>query len=408
MRVAAMTAWLAAALGVTPCIARDPKADFSEAIQALVRRDEQKRKDAAEELERVRAQLQVQAARVGTMRQWTQYNFDLERQGKIQQPQKVSKYLSRLQRQKETTEYALLQFRDQSRGAVKSGRALNFFVDECGPAALERTYCRGLSEYQSRQGQADAIEHEVLSGMTGNYLLDEDTIRHIRYVQGVTGRKLTGRLNEKPLDLEHLNSVLRKDEFRPQVDKIANLRERAFAELDKGQPVTPDTSFKLVSAVQSLLDDIRAAKKKQAKQGFEAMRPYQQAERQMLAIYDGASRLIEAQKAVDVAIPEFKSGTIGDLLAHMQRYSLHFDAADDNGDAAYNQLYTLLTKYYLDLRALQEAVSESQLEYMRLAAREREVADVKIGRSVSGAGDDLWGKTFEGITKAIEAQGSKE
>lgn len=408
IRAAVIITWLAAALGAAPCLARDPKADFSEAIQALVRRDEQKRKDTAEELERVRSQLQVQGARVGTMRQWTQYNFDLARRGKIPQPQKVSKYLTGLQHRKETTEQALLQFGEQSRGAVKSGRALNFFVDECGPAALEQACCRSLSQYQSRQTQADAMEPEVLSGMTTSYVLDENTIRHIRYVRGVTGRKLTGRLNEKPLDLENVNSVLRQDEFRLQVEQITKLRDRALAELEKGQPVTPDTSFKLVSAIQALLDDIRVAKKKHAKRGFDAMRPYQQAERQMLGISDGASRLIEAQKTADAAVPEFKSGTIGELLAHMQRYSLHFDAPDDNGDTAYNQLYLFLTKYYLDLRALQEAEAESERDYKLLAARDREIADVKIGRSVSGAGDDLWGKTFEGITKAIEAQGSKE
>jgi hypothetical protein len=342
------------------------------------------------------------------MKQWTQYNFDLERRGKIQQPKKVSKYLTRLKHQRETTQYALIQYRDQSRGAVKSGRALNFFLDECGPAALERSYCRSLSPSQTRQGQADGLEVEVLSGMTSNYVLDADTIRHIRYFQGVTGRKLSGRLNQKPLDLENVNSVLRQNEFRPQVERITALRDRALAELDKGQPVTPDTSFELVSAVQDLLDEVRAAKKKQAKRGFNAMRPYLQAERQMLAISDGASRLIEAQQAADAAIPQFKSGTIGDLLAHMQRHTLHFDAADDSGDAAYNQLYTLLTKYYLDLRLLQEAEAESELDQKQLAARERQIADVKIGRSVSGAGDDLWGKTFEGIKTSMEADRSKE
>lgn len=380
---------------------RDAKKAFKEAIDALERIDEQDRKDMAEELERVRKRLAVVGDRVATMRQWTQYNFALERQGRIQRPQTVSKYLKDLQHRKQTTEYVLLEFRDQSRGAIKSGRALNFFLDECGPAALEMDYCSSLSRYQSRQGDADELERDILSGMASNYPLDDGIIRHIRFRRGLTGSKLTGRINQKPLDLEHLNSVLRKDEFREQINHIASLRDRALAELAKGQPVSSDTAGRLVDAVQGLLNDIRSAKKKQAKSGFNAMRPYAQAERQMFAIFEGASRLIEAHESSDVTLEEFKSGTIRDLLAYMQRNNLHFDAADDNGDAAYSTLYTLLSKFYLDLRSLQEAVHQAEAAYAGLAQRERQIEDAKLARSVSGVHGDLWGKTFDAIQDAI-------
>ncbi|HVA51056.1 MAG TPA: hypothetical protein VNH11_32245 [Pirellulales bacterium] len=402
-RFVALVAFLAIAFRPADCHSRDPVADFDAAIQALVNLEEQRRKDTAEELERMRKGLAELGSRVHTMRQWTQLNFDLDKQGKIPRPKTVSKYLQGLEHRKETTAYALLQFRDQSRGAVKSGRAQNFFLDECGPAAFEMLYCRSLSRDQSRQGDADDFEREVLSGMTTNYKLDANIIRHIRYRRGLTGSKLTGRLNEKPLDLDHLNSVLRQAAFKNQVDRIASWRDRALAELEKGQPVSPDTAGKLMDAVQTLLDEIRAEKKKQAKFGFNAMRPYLQAERQMFAVYEGAARLIEANEAADVVVEEFKSGTICELLAYMQRNNLHFDAADDNGDVAYNTLYTLLSKFYLDLRALQQAVADSEQSYVGMAQRERQIADVKLGRSVSGARGDLWGKTLDGIQGAIEA-----
>jgi hypothetical protein len=402
----AVVAMLSSGPFLTTSLARDPEADFSAAISSLTKLEEQRRKDTAEELERIRAGLAMQESRVRAMRQWTQISFDLDKRGRIPKPKKLSKYLEKQQKRKDATMYSLLAFRDQSRGEIKSGRALNFFLDECGPAAQEMAYCRTISRDQSKQADADQYQRELLSGMTSNYILDANTIRHIRYRRGLTGSKLTGRIGEKPLDLEHINSVLRQDEFRSQIDRIASLRDRALAELEKGQPVTPETAGKLMDSVQSLLGEIRAAKKKQAKVGFNAMRPYLQAERQMFAIYEGAARLIEAHEASDVVVEQFRSGTIGDLLAYMQRNNLHFDAADDNGDAAYNNLYTLVSKYYLDLRSMQEAVAESEMQYAGTAMREREVADVKLGRSVSGTRGDLWGKTLEGIQQTMGAKTS--
>ncbi|HEX7376724.1 MAG TPA: hypothetical protein VF278_06405 [Pirellulales bacterium] len=387
---------------------RDPIEALASATQAVAETEALRRKEAAEELEQLRERISTQEARVKYMRRWTQITFQLEERNLISRPRTVSRYLQRLENQRETTKHVLLQFGEQSRGGIVRGTALNFFVDQCGPAAFELSYRRLLGPKAAPDG-GDEIERELLNGLSKNYTIDESMLRHLRYRQGSIGAKLTGRINRVPLDLDELPLVLRQSEYTAQIDLVRSFRDHAIKELTEGKPISEQTTRHLIGALDDLNIAVQTETNKRAKQGSAAYLPYSDAVRHLKMLATGAKRLVEAQRREDVILDEFNGGNIEDLLAFMYRNNLHFHESDKNGEPTYRFVFELLAKYYTDLCAMQQAAADAASELGALRAQEQKLEDIKLGVALSNLQKaDLLGKGADAVAAAFGAYAKQQ
>ncbi|HQU42406.1 MAG TPA: hypothetical protein PK867_06315 [Pirellulales bacterium] len=362
--------------------AANPAQTFRDALKIVQELEAARREEADKELKAIGEQLERLESRASYLRKWTRTQFELDQRGLITHPEAVPRYLQRLQKQRETALFRLLQFRDQARGAIRSGAALNFFVDACGPVAFEISEVRRLEGNAEAKRRNERIERELLSVLSTNYMIGDEIVRHIRYSRGLVGAHQTGRLSEDPLDLVRLESALRSDEFQTEVRILRDWRDVALKELRDGKPVSAATAARLIDSVKTLLIAVRAKKKEIARSigsQFEDFRPYLDAERHMLSVSRGAARLIEAHEIDDITFARFTGGNIQELLAYMYHCNLHFDGADKNGENAYRMLFELAARYYLDLRIVQRAAAEAENGLTALKRREQELTAIKLG-----------------------------
>jgi len=266
----------------------------------------------------------------------------------------VMKRLEARQIDRDAFLFRLLDRDAATKGSISRGTALNFFLERLGPPAFDHTLYRETTMRQSSLASPQRPAKLLNQGSAGDFVLDESVTRHIRYSRGLIGPKLTGRLSEGPLDLAW-PSVLRGDKFTSTTQRIEKAKDQAVAELRAGKPVSGDTADELLEAVNSLYRKVSGEKIKAS--GDEIGR-WVLAERFGKLLIGGAYRLVEARSEQDVVVNGFKTGTIEELLAFMHRNSLQFAEADANGEAAYNTIAEMMIRYYADLEALRSAVAE--------------------------------------------------
>jgi hypothetical protein len=264
------------------------------------------------------------------------------------------KQLEAKQVQRDAFLFRLLSRDEATKGAISRGSALNFFLEKLGAPAFDHALYRELTKQKQSLAGPQRPEKLLTQGSEGEFVLDESTTGHIRYTRGSTGAKLTGRLNEGPLDLAW-PAVLRSEGFTPLTRRIEKARDKALDELRSGKPVSSAAGDELLEAVNSLCRRLTAEKLKNS--GNELWR-WVLAERHGKLLMGGAYRLVEARTLDDAVVDTFKSGTIEELLAFMHRHNLRFAEADANGESAYNSIAEMMIRYYSDLEALRGAVAE--------------------------------------------------
>jgi hypothetical protein len=383
--------------------ARPDPDDYRTAVESLERERQQQ---ALAELERLRGRRQEIEVRAQYARQWVLSHYEFDMYSMIREPQaqdaKINEYLKQTeadersgltgqadpevvekyatgelkrrrlefspkrmrynilkqleakQVQRDAFLFRLLSRDEATKGAIARGSALNFFLEKLGAPAFDHALYRELTKNKQSLAGPQRPEKLLNQGSEGEYVLDESITRHIRYTRGSTGAKLTGRLNEGPLDLAW-PAVLRSDSFGPLTRRIEKARDKALEELKSGKPVSSAAGDELLDAVNSLFRRLTAEKLKNA--GNELWR-WVLAERFAKILMGGAYRLVEARTVDDVVVETFKAGTIEELLAFMHRHNLRFAEADANGESAYNSIAEMMIRYYADLEALRGAVAE--------------------------------------------------
>ena len=109
-------------------------------IQEAIKLSQQDKEVARDELQKVtkaRAELRHKI----NVRNWALDSFEARDRG-ITPPARVSKYLSHLETVRSVYREKFLNQQYASRGEVKSGKALNFFLDACGSVALNHQLLR--------------------------------------------------------------------------------------------------------------------------------------------------------------------------------------------------------------------------------------------------------------------------
>jgi len=378
--------------------------------------EKQRRERAANEREDVKQQIETQRKHLEHLqhiRGWALRRFATNTDAKTSDiPQ--GNGTRRLERWKNARELARRQFIDfpeRSHGAIKTGRALNFFLDACGQAALDQALFRQQANDELKTLQLDLqslaqstlndaeraqktqqiqdkikINRErldLLAELDGHMQLNPEHHGRIRCTQGLTGPKLIKLLDDEPMPLNWPAVLREKPIFKPYVEGIAAGRDQALRELESAKPVSAATMNRLMELIDGLdttfhedheqfLDTIRFG----ISPGADRVQQYVIAKKFVTGLRHGLPQLFEAQQASDIRPGKFEGKTVSQLLAFMSRHGLRFTEADPNGETAYAQLFHMMTNYYTDMYGLQLAAENDRKQLTLLEAREGELRKV--------------------------------
>jgi hypothetical protein len=319
--------------------------------------------------------------RLALARETVMQSFDVYDRGILQTSPEVRAKFHKSKVRREQMLHRLIEYRNDSAGKISNGDAENFFLELCGSSAFAGQFDRSTKLPNAKKDPSQGF----LSTITSEYRLRSDVIHHIIYKRGLTGPRLTGRINQEPLEIE-FPEVLRGPDFSPRIAEIKKCRDAVLQELHAGKPVSSEVADALLKAVNDL---VVAVKEKKAAlmqevrlhgQNDVVHREWDRFNRvagRLHSLLQGAYRLIEAVSIDDVAVPPLdeKNGvTIEELMAYMHTNNLYFFPADPNGEAAYNMVFEMMSRYYIDLVMLKNAergLAAQDEEERRLTQLER-------------------------------------
>ena len=388
------------------CLAQIIPDDLHEQLEAI------RREEARDELERVRKQKKEIQERITRAREIAYSVYGYESLEVAAKPKSRTTYLDRLEHNKQALSHKLLNHPEKSRAEIVNGRALNLFLDVCGPVAFEMEFYRQLSEqrnqgaYSNRPGELQSAldEFGILDLLTENALVDEHTINSILFKQGLSGSKLTGRLGQGPLDLTW-PYLLRKDEYTEDREQLEYLKKAAMKDLKSGRPVDSRIADQLLSSTEELLRRIESEKREALNdERRKNIHIYITARNHAKLLFAGAKRFIEAREIKDVQPEDFEGGNVEQLLAFMHRNQYHFAPAGPNEQTAYQNLFTLMVRYYTRLHSLKDTIRDLDKPLAELNEKENKLMDVKLGLSLSNMDYVQLGTAgFEAIAEGSKA-----
>ncbi len=256
-------------------------------VQQALAIQEKEKQQATEEL----ARLAVAKERVEHLRNtqaWALGNtFEAGRRGILYEPQQLSKTIARWQNARENSLRAFLEFPEQSRGAIKDGRALNFFFDLCSDIAMSHELWRSqlqdelrrtdarireLREHPSSgerredaQKELAALEKEcdetksrlaILGTLSGKPLLNREHVAQLRFRKGLVGPALVISRDD-PMPLTWPYVLARDEDFAALRKALESAKAAALDELKGNKGISPATQANLMSAADDLRRHVR-------------------------------------------------------------------------------------------------------------------------------------------------------
>lgn len=323
------------------------------------------------------------------------------------------------QRAREVAKQQFLAFPERSHGAVKSGRALNLFLDICGPTALDhqvyldelgstaeilklrakvadRTELtereRRLQDEQARResnarlldrsDQRVDVRRALLDELRGRRCFSRDDLSQVSVLRGLIGYKLKSRLNDEPLPLDWPDEVKRNPRYASHTEAIEAAKRQALEQLKARHSVSTAVQRTLMTEADALVERCEANAREYFTQRRVALkggltpppeargRDLIVARRFLQELRGGIARFLAARDYRDVAIVEFppqsqETASIDEVLAFMCRHGLQFAEADTNGESVYRTLYEQMVKYYVDHYSLQLALEGEERKIKR-------------------------------------------
>lgn len=336
---------------------------------------EQIRKDAAERMKELEG-------RLAEVRQWTQAQFELGERDIIDKPQYITQTLERWQKQRGRDIYQFLQFRDESRGAIESGRALNTLLERVGAAAHQHLQTR----------QIDPSRALPLYEPTQIDKIDGLILRHLVWQKNTLGFKASGRFNKDPIDVQW-PAILKEKTWEDHRLAVEAARKQVLVELDSNPGLSPETDEQLRDAVSSLnaafssyrKDWIRRSNATGGVDGFKLLRLHE-GQRHIEQLIAAVYQIVEATSYQDVVQGEsFTGGDIEEFLSYMYMNNLKLAPAKANDRDAYGRVFDMMVRYYLDINAVVKLERYLEQEIGQLNQINREAIDVALGKTMSAA-----------------------
>ncbi len=381
------------------------------AQQALAIQEKEKQQ-ATDEL----ARLAVARERVEHLRNtqsWALGNsFEAGRRGILYEPEQVSKTLQRWRNARDQSLRAYLEFPRQSRGAIKDGRALNFFFDLCADIAMSHELWRSQLQDELRRTDArirELKEHpssgaplredarkelavlekqsdetksrlSILGTLSGKPLLDREHVAQLRFRKGLVGPALIISRDD-PMPLTWPFVFATDADFAGARNAMENAKAKALDELKANQGISPAAQTGLMSAADDLRSAFEEAKPRLLEQSTGdgvRVQQYLDARHFVQETRSSVYRLVAARQLADVMPTESYTGqTVDQLLTYMARQGLRFAPADAGGDAAYETVFRLMTDYYSGLHGLAMAVEQNDRKLANLDAEAGQLMDLR-------------------------------
>jgi hypothetical protein len=286
----------------------------------------------------------------------------------------------------------------KSRGDIASGKALNFFLELCGPVALKQSIYRQRDILRAQQAPAGGVpaaaEEPLVQNLAHDLPLRPDEVARIRWRRGLTGPPEEGRLGAAqellPLDWPAtLRNDPRLDEARQAVE---DARHEIVVDLRQGRPLARAAGDGLMRAVDELTrqaDAVRQADVNKLRQrvgepgvGPDPVLLARYADRKFLSSlrYNVYHFIAARDPREHGAIEPFEQDSAEELMAYFSRNGLWFAPAGSEPQAqvVYEKLFKLMTWYYIDLCALEAAEAGAANELQRLERIDERVIDARL------------------------------
>ena len=335
------------------------------------------------ENERRAKQIEKLENRLGEIKKWTSGQFELSERGVIDKPKLLTPFLKQRQKNRERDLFEFLQFADKNGGAIESGRALNVLLSEVGPAAYQHCLARQITPQNALP----------LSEATAFTKVDQELLRKLAWQNKALGRKIVGRFNGSPLDVEW-PSILKEQNWAAYTTAIENACKQLLIELGSNSGLQPKTSLQLREAVAALNKAFNQYRPDQIKRlaagaGVPAQELHRlhDADRHIKNLVATVYQIVEATSYQDIMPAEkFEGGNIEDLVAYMQRNNLEFPTPTKATDrTAYYRVFNMLVSYYLDIKAITNLEENLDYEIDKLKSANREASDVALGKTLSAS-----------------------
>jgi hypothetical protein len=445
--------WLLVSVAISAVATGDEEVDL-----AAIRRDVERRRaeerdrlrDERDDLRQDRDELRQTLDSIREIRGWAVREFVDAREVADGQPDDP-RVFDRWRRVHAMTARRLLDFpANESRAAIKSGRALNFFLDTIGDLALEHELqlkrLRDLQETRPDEFSEAHQKHlELLEALDDALSVPDSALRSVHCQQGLSGPRLpirlsaTGEAAIEPLPLDWPGFFLVNTEYQPYLDAVTDARERALAELQSerfGGAAQRDLMFavdRLQAKFQRHLDvhrdlvllrsdiDVRHHSGVPELRTPSNQRPYQivEAMKFLRTLRFGLSRLLETRYLNTAPLESRRddgSFSVIQLMSFMKQNGLRFAEATPSEEVAYGQLFEVATNYYERMLSLRIVVDELEQEitytdqqieetivlerqHMQMCVAEDEAQAATAKAEASEA----WGwATFKGIELLLE------
>jgi hypothetical protein len=308
--------------------------------------------------------------------------FELGERDIIDKPKAMamSKVMKRWQVQRDREIYQFLQFPEKSSGAIESGRALNALMDRIGAAAFQNS--------EARRIKPDSVF--PLSDSSGYTRVDPALAEQIIWQENVMGAKLVGQGSRGPLDMDW-PAVLREDRWKEHRQLCDNAIKRAVEEIASSSGLSSKTDARLRAAIAALRTDFADYRGEWIRTqhvsvdgGLELQRIFE-GTRHIMKLVMGASQLVELTSYQTIGREPFRSGTIEDYMAYLQRHNLRFAPAGRGHRTAYHQVFTMMVRYYLDQKMAVKLEQQLDKELSMLKRIDKEAIDVALGRTMSAS-----------------------
>lgn len=400
---------------------------LEEARSIAADRERQERVLALQVYKEVKAETEAIEQKLKRM-EWALDQFESVERGKETRPKNVTSLMAHWERSRRLFRHQYLTSLKANAGAIRSGRALNFFLEACGPTALKHAWYRQRaaelratpthtlnSEEQKRLASLRSRKEEILnkSAMSDQILqnlgrrlwLGPAETKLISTQRGLLGAKLTLTLGEQtdPLPLNWPAILKLEEDYAPWLSAIEQNKATALNELREGRGVSSSTLGRLMHNVQGLrwlLNEEYRGRMSRIRSGEIArgITEYYPAFRMLKRLSEGVLHVAEARTLSDLGVAEpFSSGTVEDLIAYMRRHGLRFSVATRNGEHVHELVFYMLRDYYMDLHMLRLAELKTKNQLKRSTDYEKKLMDRIVGNTKNGLTDYLSGKDYLAI-----------
>ncbi len=372
-----------------------------------MRLSEKEKEAAGDERKRIEVE-RAQIEHTNNVRNWALADWEPRQRRLLPPVEKLDHRIREAERISDQWKHIFLQYSNQTRGAIASGRALNFFLDLCGSAALnqqsyreqlreellyletKKEQLRGVflsgtaAEQEDAKRELDRLDNlreelelkqDILSRLSGAKALTRDHRQKIQFQRGLLGGKIVSNQRDGALPLNWPSLLVTDAAYEPFRQAVELAKEQAVADLRNGKRVRPETQRLLFNAADTIHSTFERYRKAyfQRKETHTSSTNDQffEADRFIKSLRVGIVRFVAASDISDVEPDrEFEGETIDELLAYMSNQGLRFAPPDRNSEYVYEVIYRQLVSYYSQLYSLQRAVEYDEQNVAELRQRE--------------------------------------